>query len=69
MTQNVLLEAKNLVKEFPVSRGRGKQTVHAVSGVNLTIYEGETLALVGESGCGKSTLGRLLIRLLPATSG
>ncbi len=69
MTQNGLLGGKNLVKEFPVSRGRGKQTVHAVSGVNLTIYEGETLALVGESGCGKSTLGRLLIRLLPATSG
>lgn len=70
MTGKVLLEAKDLVKEFPlINSRRGKQVVHAVSGVNLKIYEGETLALVGESGCGKSTLGRTLIRLLPSTSG
>lgn len=70
MSDNILLEARNLVKEFPVSsKKKGKQVVHAVSDVNLTIYEGETLALVGESGCGKSTLGRTLIRLLEATSG
>ena len=68
--RKVLLEAEDLVKEFPLANGkRGRQVVHAVSKVNLTIYEGETLALVGESGCGKSTLGRTLIRLLPATSG
>lgn len=65
----VILEAKNLVKEFPVSSGSKKGTVHAVSDVSLSIYEGETLALVGESGCGKSTLGRLLLRLLELTSG
>lgn len=70
MEKKVLLEAKDLVKEFPLAGGRrGRQVVHAVSGVNLKILEGETLALVGESGCGKSTLGRTLIRLLPATSG
>ena len=68
--RRALLEARDLVKEFPLVNGRrGRQVVHAVSGVNLTIYEGETLALVGESGCGKSTLGRTLIRLIPATSG
>ena len=68
--RKVLLEAEDLVKEFPLANSRrGRQVVHAVSKVNLTIYEGETLALVGESGCGKSTLGRTLIRLLPATSG
>lgn len=68
--RRVLLEAVNLVKEFPLESGRkGKLVVHAVSNVNLTIYEGETLALVGESGCGKSTLGRTLIKLLEATSG
>ena len=70
MTQNkVLLEAKNLVKEFPVTGSSKKGVVHAVSDVSLEIYEGETLALVGESGCGKSTLGRLLLRLIDLTSG
>lgn len=68
--KNVLVEAKHLVKEFPIGGSKkNPQVVHAVSDVNLTIYEGETLALVGESGCGKSTLGRVLIRLLEATSG
>lgn len=64
--RDVLLTARNLVKEYPAGGGK---TVHAVSGVDLTLYRGETLALVGESGCGKSTLGRTLIRMLPATSG
>lgn len=66
MKDKVLLEARELVKEFPL---KGKRVIHAVSGVDLKIYEGETLALVGESGCGKSTLGRTLINLLPATAG
>ena len=65
----VLMEARHLVKEFPVTNGSKKGTVHAVSDVSLDIYEGETLALVGESGCGKSTLGRLLLRLIDLTSG
>lgn len=63
--KQILLEAENLVKEFPARRGK----VHAVSGVSLCIYRGETLALVGESGCGKSTLGRMLLRLIEPTSG
>lgn len=64
----VLLEVQNLVKQFPV-KGRKGQFVHAVSDISLKLYQGETLALVGESGCGKSTLGRTMIRLLPKTSG
>ncbi len=63
--RKVLLEAVDLVKEFPAKRGK----VHAVSGVTLSLYRGETLALVGESGCGKSTLGRMLLRLIEPTSG
>ena len=63
---SILLEAKGITKEFPVSK---KKKVHAVSDVSLQLYEGETLAIVGESGCGKSTLGRLLIRILEPTSG
>lgn len=66
--KEILLQTEGLVKEFPLT-GNRKGCVHAVSGVDLTIYKGETLALVGESGCGKSTLGRLLIHLLPHTSG
>lgn len=63
----VLLQAENLVKEFDA--GRKGSRIHAVSNVDLSVYRGETLALVGESGCGKSTLGRTLIKMLPATSG
>ena len=65
----ILAEGKHLSKTIPV-KGQGKgAALHAVSGVDLAVYEGETLALVGESGCGKSTLGRLLLGLLPPTQG
>ncbi len=65
----VLVEIQDLVKDFPVSGCGKKAAVHAVSQVSLEIYQGETLALVGESGCGKSTLGRLLLGLLEPTGG
>ncbi len=67
-----LLEVQNLVKRFPVTRGAlGRQAgyVHAVDGVSFTLNRGETLGLVGESGCGKTTTGRLILRLIEATSG
>jgi oligopeptide/dipeptide ABC transporter ATP-binding protein len=68
----VLLRADNLVKHFPVRQGmfgRASATVHAVDGVSFELKAGQTMALVGESGCGKSTVGRLVLRLLDATSG
>jgi oligopeptide/dipeptide ABC transporter ATP-binding protein len=48
---------------------RQDQWVKAVDGVDLQIYPGETLGLVGESGCGKTTLGRVLTRLCEPTAG
>ena len=67
-----IVETRSLTKDFPVRRGVwGKPTaqVRAVDGVSLQILPGETLGIVGESGCGKTTLGRLILRLLDATSG
>ena len=66
MNGKTLIETKCLTKEFKVGSsnwGKSKAVVHAVTDVNLSIYEGETLALVGESGCGKSTLGRLILNV------
>ncbi len=67
-----LVSMRGLVKEFPVKGGifqRQVATVNAVAGVDLDVYKGETIGLVGESGCGKTTLGRMLVRLLEPTSG
>jgi peptide/nickel transport system ATP-binding protein len=60
-----LIKIEGLKKYFKVRGG----FLHAVDGVNLSIWEGMTLGVVGESGCGKSTLGRLVLRLLDATEG
>lgn len=67
-----LLEIKGVKKHFPIRKGllnRQVGAVRALDGVDLQVFEGETLGLVGESGCGKSTLGRVILRLLPATAG
>ena len=60
-----LIETKALKKYFSTPRG----ALHAVDNVNITIERGKTLGVVGESGCGKSTLGRVILRLIPHTSG
>ncbi|CAM3344144.1 Oligopeptide transport ATP-binding protein AppF [Stackebrandtia soli] len=68
-----VLSATNLVKHFPVrSKGllrRKIGDIHAVCDISLELGSNETLALVGESGCGKSTTARLLLGLIPVTSG
>jgi oligopeptide/dipeptide ABC transporter ATP-binding protein len=60
-------------KYFPITRGIIFQkkigNVHAVDGVDLEIYPGETVGLVGETGCGKSTLARVIMRLHDSTDG
>jgi len=70
--KEILVELRHLKKFFPVNKGIFKKTksvVKAVNDVNLTIYKGETLGLIGESGCGKSTLSRMIMRLTAPTDG
>jgi oligopeptide/dipeptide ABC transporter ATP-binding protein len=61
-----LVEVRELCKYFPVS---GHRLLKAVDGVSFKIRKGQVLGLVGESGCGKTTIGRLILNLLPPTSG
>jgi peptide/nickel transport system ATP-binding protein len=67
-----LLELRGLKTWFPIRTGvlqRVSGHVKAVDGVDLAVYPGETLALVGESGCGKTTVGRSILRLVEPTGG
>ncbi|MCF8002473.1 MAG: ABC transporter ATP-binding protein [Halanaerobiales bacterium] len=70
--KEVLLKLNNLKTYFPVEKGVFKRTVahvRAVDGVDIEIYKGETLGLVGESGCGKTTLGKSILQLVKPTEG
>ncbi|MDO5528661.1 MAG: ATP-binding cassette domain-containing protein [Paracoccus sp. (in: a-proteobacteria)] len=67
-----LLEIDDLHVHFPMRGGflsRDRRVVHAVSGVSLTLNEGECLSIVGESGCGKSTTALTVMGLQEPTSG
>ena len=67
-----LFEIKNLKKHYPVLGGvfrRPVASVKALDGIELEVFRGECLGLVGESGCGKTTTGKAIIRLHDATSG
>ncbi|MBE4909368.1 dipeptide ABC transporter ATP-binding protein [Bacillus luteolus] len=70
--QTAILELQDVKKHFPIKAGLLQRTVgqvKAVDGINLKLYKGETLGIVGESGCGKSTAGRTIIRLYEPTEG
>ncbi len=66
-TREVLVDIKGLVKQFTIPGT--KAVVHACSDVDLTLYKGETLGVIGESGSGKTTLGRCVLRLINPTAG
>ena len=76
-TVKPILQIKDLVKHYTLesnfieqllSSGKSK-LIKAVDGVNLNLYSGEILGLVGESGCGKSTLSRTILQLIKPTYG
>ena len=74
MSENkeVLVELRGVKTFFPIRGGlmnKVKDHVKAVNDINLDIYRGETLGLVGESGCGKTTLGKSIIQLVKSTDG
>ena len=62
-----IITVKGLKTHFPV-KGT-KKVVRAVDGVDLIVYQGETLGVVGESGCGKTTLGKTILQLIRPTDG
>jgi len=62
---NLLLNVQDLETQFATPEG----TIHAVSGVSLTLDEGETLGVVGESGCGKSVTMLSILQLIPTPPG
>ena len=67
-----ILELKDLKKHYPILGGvlrREVAFVKAVDGIDLDIYRGECLGLVGESGCGKTTIGKAIIRLQDPSDG
>ncbi|MBI1912982.1 MAG: ABC transporter ATP-binding protein [Deltaproteobacteria bacterium] len=70
--REIILEVKNLKTYYPIRKGLLKRVVGnvaAVDGIDLSIRQGSTLALVGESGCGKTTAGKSIIQLIRPTEG
>ena len=69
---SLILEVKNLKKYFPVERGIFRQSrgfVKAIDGLSFNVQRAMTLGIMGRSGSGKTTLAKLLLKLIPPTSG
>lgn len=64
-TKQPVMEVKDLIREFPA----GDEKIRVLHGIDLTIYEGEMVAIIGQSGSGKSTLMNILGCLDQATAG
>ncbi len=76
MSQAEIVRVENLGKYFPVEKSfleklltRTRSFVRAVDDVTFSVRKGEVFTLAGESGCGKTTTGKLILRLIPPTSG
>jgi peptide/nickel transport system ATP-binding protein len=82
MSASPLVDIRGLEKKFDLSGSlleqisfkngrfqRKQEVVHAINGVNLQVFKGEALCVVGESGCGKSTVARTIMGLLSPTAG
>jgi oligopeptide/dipeptide ABC transporter ATP-binding protein len=67
--QQVRVHYKDTIGWLGKLLGEQQGLVRAVDGIDVAVYRGESLALVGESGCGKTTLGRTILRLEQPTSG
>ena len=70
--EKLLMSVRNLKKHYPIGSSFFKSNneyVKAVDGIDLDLYAGKTLGLVGESGCGKSTFGKCIIRAIEPSAG
>ncbi len=66
MNENLIFEMRDIHKAF---RGHTGENVSALEAVNIKVNSGECVGIVGESGSGKSTLAKLILHLIPVTSG